>query len=1255
MSEHPIRIKSVNVHRNTERTHGMLQTDADAFDVILIQEPWFSSVATLRSDTDPNGTPQTGFTFNNKWLTLAPPYSSHEHPKVCAYINKQTILQTSVVNHIPPSPLISSSSMVIDLLTPANTIALRLVNVYHDRPTSGHSLTHIFSQPLDENCPTLFLGDFNTHSHRWSLPHSTPSSWAHSFHDWMDDNGLEVLNPVNKHTWQQPGSRPSIIDLALANESARFFANLSALSISWTQAISDHAALLIEFYPESDISPPRHDPTGFHIDPTKKEAWITSLRSLVQHTNPISTDPLTAPSDFHAAIITACKTHFEKLKSGPPKGVVWWNDDCSSNFHILRTSRAGHDRKLASKSFRQTVREAKRSWAHQQLFETQKTNNIWNMARVRKGRRPQALPPLKDNDDHLHSNTATKASLLKDRFFPAKSNTVNIAVAAAQDPPALPTRPWVPIEIDEIAEALKDTSNKSAPGPSGINYQILKWAFEACPEELTRIYNLSLSTGIHAWKHATIVPVPKPNKPDYSAPKAYRPVSLMECTGKLLEKVIARRIANDIALYPDILPNNQFGSRPQHCTTDAALALVHRIQATRNSGHHGALILFDISGFFDHIDATRTCDIFFKKGFPTNMTKWVFSFLTDRTASMRIDSVNTDPFSVPDGTPQGSPLSPILSAIYTSFLLTRSFHWSHAALSLYVDDGAIFTVSATPNAAAHTAISKLEETLEWLNTNGLTADFDKTELMIFSPPRYRGPTTKDTAYSDPTGSRHRLTPTTRIRYLGFFLTPTLDWHPHISIMAMRARSTIRGLSILGNSIRGLDLVHWKQVYLMYVIPILTYGVPVWYTGKSQKGLIDTLQRAQNEGIRKITGVFRTTPTAISENMIGIPPIKYLLPRIIHSFRNRLIATNPNHILHSILTTDQCAYWRITPTTTLTSLLHDLETSTFTLTPLSPWKPSNVSFSSSPKPYPLTTALYYVPSHADESHLIHVVSRTHSTYSLLRTFTGTDHIQALGLAIESSLQTLPSLTHHFIHTPSFENKLTSPKPHRDSSHFARIRNIIDNSPSVTTHLYLYATTAKDSPNPTQRRFWNSRFSASPRPTHSPSLSPRELMWKNIKEDYVPFNHPSAIACQIPDNGQPVAAIRGALKSHSRVVTSSIIRIATGHCFDANYSQRFRPQSNDPLTCPHPHPHHPHLHTRHHIIFQCAQYAKERRRFIPRPWRLSAILQSEDASEGLGLFLKASNCSILRPIPTPTLPSPTLSLNATLHNPLNPEPP
>ena len=361
MSEHPIRIKSVNVHRKNGRIHGILQNDDDTLDIILIQEPWFDSIATLRSDTDPNGNTQMGFPANNKWITLSPPHPTNIRPKVCAYINRRTMNPTYIINHIPPSPLLSPNSMVFDILSPTdrNHVDLRIVNVYHDKPTSGHALSHIFSHELDANIPTLFLGDFNTHSPRWSLPHSTPSSWTQDFHEWMDENSLETLNPVNEHTWSQPGARPSIIDLGLANESARFFANLSSLTVSWPHAdASDHAALLINFYPDATTPITDQKPRGFHIDPEKKEAWTISFRSYVSdHSIVQSLNPEETSNRLHEAIITACENNLDKIKSGPPKGVVWWTDDCTTKFHLLRSSRVGIERRQASKTFRSSVRE----------------------------------------------------------------------------------------------------------------------------------------------------------------------------------------------------------------------------------------------------------------------------------------------------------------------------------------------------------------------------------------------------------------------------------------------------------------------------------------------------------------------------------------------------------------------------------------------------------------------------------------------------------------------------------------------------------------------------------------------------------------------------------------------------------------------------------------------------------------------------------------------------------------------------------
>jgi hypothetical protein len=61
---------------------------------------------------------------------------------------------------------------------------------------------------------------------------------------------------------------------------------------------------------------------------------------------------------------------------------------------------------------------------------------------------------------------------------------------------------------------------------------------------------------------------------------------------------------------------------------------------------------------------------------------------------------------------QGSPLSPILSALYAANLLNTAKQWEHSDLTMYVDDRAIYATSCTMNAAAMKAYDCFHNVLE---------------------------------------------------------------------------------------------------------------------------------------------------------------------------------------------------------------------------------------------------------------------------------------------------------------------------------------------------------------------------------------------------------------------------------------------------------------------------------------------------------------------------------------------------------------
>jgi Reverse transcriptase (RNA-dependent DNA polymerase)/Endonuclease-reverse transcriptase len=927
-----LHILSVNMNRSNFKLASLLQTTSA--DCILVQEPWWGHLIPRRSDTDPDGDPALGTVSHPAWTVFTPDLSSSPdgHPRVLTFVQKSLTAACSVT---PIGDLSAYDLLGLSIDSP--TIHLIVINFYHHVRHHIGNLSHLLDFSPDSSAPTLLAGDFNTHSDTWSPGGKRPSPWAPSLERWLDEFGFISTVPDGSISRRSPTSLPSLIDFIFVNEAFLEIPSFpSTCSVSFHVSLgSDHAGLSLCL--PFDTTPPRLPrPPGWKIDPDLKEDWIMRFRTF---SPPEITDIpslLAAAQGLLSHITDISDALFPRRSAPHADDLPWWNRECSLACAALKRCH-WRDRRHLSMALRMSIREAKRAWVDS-LIDNPDVS-IWDMAKWRKGRRLKDIPPISTAAGLSH-DPALMADAFLSRFFLLDSNHTDPLTPVATR--SLPLRPLRDVREEEIRDALVSTSSSSAPGPSGIGYLLLRWAFEANPLFFSSIFTHALRLGKHPWGEALVVIIPKPGKSDYTVAKAYRPISLLECCGKLLEKVVAARFSWEVDNL-SLIGNRQFGSRHHYSAPDAALSLHYKARETIRHGRIGAVLLFDISRFFDHLDPDLTGATLHDLGVDPSTVKWVRSFMTDRTAHLSFNNYLSDSFTPTLGTPQGSPLSPILSAISTSPLLHQSLDFQDGDLTLYVDDGCLYATGPTFSSTLQKVTRLFKTVLSLLRRMGLQADPEKTEIMFFHPriTTHHGlrPITTTIAFGN--GKTLVVTLSNSVRYLGVFFTPKLDWKLHVSTMANRTRSTVKALGVLGSSVRGISLMSWRKLFHALLLPVLTYGCTVWFTDTNQKSLTQILTVAQNEACRKMAGVFRTTPGNLTELLVSIPPIRFRLRHLLRNFGTRMARLPADHYLRTLPTSSRSITLppRYSPSGPLFPFIAEVEhTNTASYTPRHPSLP-----------------------------------------------------------------------------------------------------------------------------------------------------------------------------------------------------------------------------------------------------------------------------------------------------------------------------
>jgi len=125
-------------------------------------------------------------------------------------------------------------------------------------------------------------------------------------------------------------------------------------------------------------------------------------------------------------------------------------------------------------------------------------------------------------------------------------------------------------------------SNSSTPGPDKLSWSHLKIILkdDNCLSNIISIANacINLDYWPSHFKRSTMVIIPKSSKQSYNSPKSFRLIVLLNTVGKLIEKVIGKRLQFQTTSNNFIHPS-QLGGLKFKSMIDMGMALTHIIHS----------------------------------------------------------------------------------------------------------------------------------------------------------------------------------------------------------------------------------------------------------------------------------------------------------------------------------------------------------------------------------------------------------------------------------------------------------------------------------------------------------------------------------------------------------------------------------------------------------------------------------------------------------------------------------------------------
>ena len=417
--------------------------------------------------------------------------------------------------------------------------------------------------------------------------------------------------------------------------------------------------------------------------------------------------------------------------------------------------------------------------------------------------------------------------------------------------------------ISELRDAISSTGNTST-GPDKLHYAFFRYIPENTLHILLRTLNDLWSKHIfpEAWREAIIIPLQKPGK-DRRNPSNYRPIALTSCFGKIFERMVGKRLAWYLE-ENKLISKYQSGFRKYHTTYDHIIRLETDIRKGFKYKKHTTAVFLDISRAYDMVFRPILISKLHKLGIRGHLAQYLIGFLTgDRSFQVRFRSVHSNTYSLQNGLPQGSCLSPMLFNVMINDLFDTVP--TGINYSLFADDCAIWCTDADSEYSIPRLQQALNKIETWSKKNGCIFSPSKSAVMTF---------TKNTRMHQPSDLRLSDNVIPRVnsfKFLGIVLDSRLTMTKHVQHIKTKCARRLNLFRCIAGTDFGADRKTLLYLYKSLILPIIEYGAVV-YAGASDNTLkkLDTIQ---NSFIRIATGVMKTSPIPSLQVEAVIPPLQ----------------------------------------------------------------------------------------------------------------------------------------------------------------------------------------------------------------------------------------------------------------------------------------------------------------------------------------------------------------------------------------------